>query len=54
MFADPQKNVAQFGIEHGMSVADLGAGTGFYSIEAAKLVGSMFSSWRAALFQADR
>ncbi len=39
-FSDPQKNIAQFGMGPGMSVADLGAGTGFYSIEAARLVGS--------------
>lgn len=39
MFSDPQKNIAQLGIEHGMKVVDLGAGSGFYSIEAAKKVG---------------
>lgn len=39
MFSDPQKNIAQFGIGHGMHVADLGAGTGFYTIEAAKITG---------------
>lgn len=39
MFSDPQKNIAQFGIGHGMHVADLGAGSGFYAIEAAKITG---------------
>jgi len=40
MFSDPQKNIAQFGIGHGMKVADLGAGSGFYTFEAAKAAGS--------------
>jgi ubiquinone/menaquinone biosynthesis C-methylase UbiE len=40
MFSDPQKNIAQLGIIHGMKVVDLGAGSGFYTIEAAKLAGS--------------
>jgi ubiquinone/menaquinone biosynthesis C-methylase UbiE len=39
MFSDPQKNIAELGLEHGMKVVDLGAGSGFYSIEAAKKVG---------------
>lgn len=39
MFSDPQKNISLFGVDIGMKVVDLGAGTGFYSIEAAKLVG---------------
>lgn len=41
MFSDPQKNIAQFGIGHGMHVADLGAGSGFYTLPAAKAVGSI-------------
>jgi ubiquinone/menaquinone biosynthesis C-methylase UbiE len=40
MFSDPQKNIEQFGLSPGMIVADLGSGVGFYSIEAAKAVGS--------------
>ncbi len=40
MFSDPQKNLRQFGLQHGMSVADLGAGSGFYTLEAAKLIGN--------------
>ncbi len=40
MFSDPQKNIAQFEVEHGMKVVDLGAGSGFYTIEAAKKVGT--------------
>ena len=39
-FSDPQKNIAQFDIGPGMSVADLGAGTGFYTIEAARKAGT--------------
>lgn len=38
MFADPVKNLKQFGLGENMIVADLGAGTGFYSIVAAKMV----------------
>jgi ubiquinone/menaquinone biosynthesis C-methylase UbiE len=40
MFSDPIKNLAHITIEHGMSVVDIGAGSGFYSIEAAKKVGN--------------
>lgn len=39
MFSDPQKNIAELGIMDGMRVVDLGAGSGFYVIEAAKKVG---------------
>lgn len=39
MFSDPIKNIAEFGIADGMKVVDIGAGSGFYSIEAAKKVG---------------
>ncbi|MFA6324939.1 MAG: class I SAM-dependent methyltransferase [Candidatus Paceibacterota bacterium] len=38
MFSDPVKNLKQFGLGENMIVADLGAGTGFYSILAAKMV----------------
>jgi ubiquinone/menaquinone biosynthesis C-methylase UbiE len=38
MFADPVKNLKQFGLREDMIVADLGAGTGFYSIAAARMV----------------
>jgi len=38
-FADPQHNINQLGIPEGARVADLGSGSGFYSIEAAKKVG---------------
>lgn len=40
MFSNPQKNISQLGIDYGMKVADLGAGSGFYTIECAKIVGS--------------
>ena len=38
MFTDPIKNLKQFGIREDMVVADLGAGTGFYSIPLAFMV----------------
>ena len=38
MFADPEKNLKQFGLREDMIVADLGAGSGFYSMIAAKMV----------------
>ncbi len=41
MFADPQKNVEQFGLSDGMVVADLGAGAGYYSIEIGRAVAPM-------------
>lgn len=40
MFSDPQKNIAELGISDGMKIVDLGAGSGFYTIEAAKKTGS--------------
>ena len=40
MFSDPQKNIAMLDIQEGMKVADIGAGSGFYTIEAAKKVGN--------------
>ncbi len=39
MFTDPVSNLDSFGIEPGMKIADMGAGSGFYSIEASKRVG---------------
>ncbi|OHA17556.1 MAG: hypothetical protein A2836_03590 [Candidatus Taylorbacteria bacterium RIFCSPHIGHO2_01_FULL_45_63] len=39
MFTDPQKNIEALGLAPGMHVADLGAGSGFYVLEAAKRVG---------------
>lgn len=38
MFADPTSNLKQLGLEENMIVADLGAGTGFYTVAAAHLV----------------
>ncbi len=38
MFSDPEKNVAQFGLTERMHVADLGAGSGAYTIAAARRV----------------
>lgn len=38
MFTDPVKNLRAFGFKENMIVADLGAGTGFYTIPAAFMV----------------
>ena len=40
MFSDPATNLNKLGLTDGMKVVDLGAGSGFYSIEAAKRVGA--------------
>ncbi len=40
VFSNPQKIIEEFGLELGMKVADLGSGSGFYSMEAARAVGS--------------
>ncbi len=40
MFSDPTSNIAKLGITSGMKVVDMGAGSGFYTYEAAKIVGS--------------
>lgn len=39
MFSDPAKNIEHFGLTRGMSVADFGAGSGFYTMYAARAVG---------------
>ncbi len=39
MFSDPIKNIEQFGINLGESVADFGSGSGHYSLAMAKVVG---------------
>ena len=39
MFSDPRKNIEQLGLTPGMKVADLGAGSGFYTYAAAFTVG---------------
>lgn len=38
-FSDPSYNIEQFNLQSGMKVADLGSGTGFYAMAAAKAVG---------------
>ena len=43
MFSDPQKNIEQCGIQVGMEIADLGSGSGFYTMTAAK---ALFSTGR--------
>lgn len=40
MFSDPVKIVAQLGLQHGQTVVDLGAGTGYYSFASSPFVGS--------------
>ncbi|MDQ2932755.1 MAG: class I SAM-dependent methyltransferase [bacterium] len=40
MFSDPISNIAKLGVHDGMKVVDIGAGSGFYSIAAAKKVGA--------------
>ena len=39
-FADPEENVAQLGLEPGMTVADFGAGSGAYVLAIARAVGT--------------
>lgn len=39
MFSDPAANIAKLSLTEGMKVVDLGAGSGFYTFEAAKMVG---------------
>ena len=38
MFSNPEKNLKTFEIGESMIVADLGAGTGFYTVAAGKMV----------------
>jgi len=40
MFSDPASNIAKLGVGDGMKVVDIGAGSGFYTIECAKKVGA--------------
>jgi len=40
MFSDPAVNLAKLGLNDGMKVVDIGAGSGFYTLEAARRVGS--------------
>jgi ubiquinone/menaquinone biosynthesis C-methylase UbiE len=40
MFSDPAVNISKLGLSAGMKVVDLGAGSGFYTLESARLVGS--------------
>ncbi|MCL5782118.1 MAG: methyltransferase domain-containing protein [Patescibacteria group bacterium] len=39
MFSEPATNIARLGLTDGMKVVDVGAGSGYYSVEAAKVVG---------------
>ncbi|MHB1316840.1 MAG: class I SAM-dependent methyltransferase [Minisyncoccota bacterium] len=39
-FSDPKKNIDQCGIQPGMIIADFGAGSGMYTLEAAKALAS--------------
>ena len=40
MFSDPASNLNKLGVNEGMKVADIGAGSGFYTFEAARRAGS--------------
>jgi ubiquinone/menaquinone biosynthesis C-methylase UbiE len=40
MFSDPVSNLSKLGLTEGMRVVDLGAGSGFYTFEAARRVGN--------------
>ncbi len=40
MFSDPAFNLSKLGLTDGMKVVDLGAGSGFYTLEAARRVGA--------------
>lgn len=39
MFSDPSANLSKLGLNEGMKVADLGAGSGFYAFDASRRVG---------------
>ena len=39
MFSNPRNNIARFALAPGMIIADIGSGSGEYSIQAAKAVG---------------
>lgn len=39
MFSDPQKNIEQFAVDPGLSVADFGSGAGFYALALSRAVG---------------
>ena len=39
MFSNPKKNLEQFNLIPGMTVADFGSGVGYYAFEASKIVG---------------
>ncbi len=39
MFSDPAVNISRLGLTDGMKVIDFGAGSGFYTLEAARRVG---------------
>lgn len=39
MFSEPIKNIEQFSVDPGMKVADLGSGSGFYTLALSKAVG---------------
>lgn len=40
MFSDPSANLSKLGLTDGMKVVDLGAGSGYYTLEAARRVGA--------------
>jgi ubiquinone/menaquinone biosynthesis C-methylase UbiE len=40
MFSDPDINLSKLGLTDGMKIVDLGAGSGFYTIAAARIIGA--------------
>ncbi len=51
MFSDPVKNIDQCGIRAGWDIADVGAGSGFYTIAAAR---ALMSSGRVYAIDVDK
>jgi ubiquinone/menaquinone biosynthesis C-methylase UbiE len=39
MFSEPASNLLKLGLNEGMKVVDIGAGSGFYTMEASRMVG---------------
>lgn len=39
MFSNPASNLSKLGLSDGMKIVDIGAGSGFYTVEAARIVG---------------
>ena len=53
-FIDPKNNIDQFGVSEGMKVADLGSGSGFYTLELARVVGHEGRAYAVELTELGR